>query len=433
MSWKEIYQQRCTSAENAIKSIKNGDYVVFADAAGIPQTIAKALVENKNNYKDVSIFHMVGLGPGEYMNPEMEGHFRHVTNFVGGNSRKAIEEGRADFYPCYFHKVPAMFRTGGWNVDVAVIHVSRPDENGNCSFGVSCDYTKPAAETAKIVIAEVNDQMPYVHGDNFIHVSKITHIVETSNPLYELQPAKITDVEQAIGRNCASLIEDGDTLQLGIGGIPDAVLLFLKEKKNLGIHTEMFSDGIIELVESGVVNCANKELDKGLMVCTFTMGTKRLYDFINNNPMVKFAPVDYVNDPYVVGKNNNLVSINSCIEIDLQGQVASESMGLRQFSGVGGQVDYVRGADLSKGGKSIMAIPSTAAKGTVSRIVPFLAAGGAVTTNRCDVDYVVTEHGVAKLKGKSLRERAKALISVAHPDFREELKEVYFQRFKERM
>ena len=428
MDWQTVYRQKVTTAEEAIKAIKNNDQLVFGHAAGAPIEIEKALVANSSLFSNVKIFHKVSLGAGTYMHPELESNFRHNTTFVGGNSRKAVEENRADYIPCFFYEVPSMFEES-LPVDVAVIQVSRPNSEGYCSFGVSCDYTKPAAKLAKIVIAEANDRMPFVGGDNLIHVSEIDYIVETSNQIFELPAPKIGETELAIGRNCASLVEDGSTLQLGIGAIPDAVLMSLKDKKDLGIHTEMFSDGVVELVELGVVNSSKKSIHKGELVSTFLMGTQRLYDFVNNNDSVKLYPVDYVNHPTVIMQNHKMVSINSCIEVDLMGQVVSEAIGLKQFSGVGGQVDYVRGTSMAKDGKSIMAMPSTASKGAVSRIVPFIAEGAAVTTSRNDVDYVVTEYGVAHLKGKTLRDRALSLIAVAHPDFRESLMEEFNRRF----
>ncbi len=428
MDWKEPYKSKISSVAEAIKAIKDDDYVVFSHAAGVPELTAKELMAKKENYHNVHIYHMLSLGKGEYLQPEAESHFRHITNFVGGNSRQAIAEKRADFFPCFFKDVPNLLGTV-FPVDVAVIQVSAPDKDGFCSFGVSCDYTKAAAEKASVVIAEVNEMMPYVEGDNKIHVSEIDYIIPCAYLLPEIPLPKITDVEKEIGKNCASLIEDGSTLQLGIGAIPDAVLLFLKDKKDLGIHTEMFSDGVVELVEAGVVTGKKKTLHPGKLVATFLMGTRKLYDFVDNNPDVEMHPVDYVNDPWIIAKNEKMVSINSCIEVDLMGQVASESMGLKQFSGTGGQVDYVRGAALSPGGKSIMAMPSTAAKGKVSRIVPFLSEGAAVTTSRNDVNYIVTEYGIANLRGKTLRQRAESLINIAHPDFREILQQEYNKRF----
>ncbi len=429
MEWKKSYDSKLLSAKEAVQHIPSNSRVVLGHAIAEPLVLVEAMVDNKAEYSDVEIVHMLAMGKSEYTLPHMDGHFRHNALFVGGSTRDAVNTGRADYTPCYFTEVPRLFKEGILPVDVALVHLSRPDENGYCSFGVSVDYSKPAAEAAKIVIAEVNDQMPRTMGDSFIHISDIDYIVETSYELIELQPPKIGDVEKAIGENCAKLVEDGSTLQLGIGAIPDAVLLFLKDKKDLGIHSEMFSDGVVELVEAGVINNSKKTLHNGKMVVTFLMGTKRLYDFIDNNPEVAFYPVDYVNNPYVIMKNDDMVSINSCIQIDLMGQVVSESIGLKQFSGVGGQVDYVRGASLSKGGKSIIAMPSTASKGKISRIVPMITEGSAVTTPRNDVHYIVTEYGIADLRGKSLRERAEALIQVAHPDFREGLLNEFNNRF----
>lgn len=425
----EAYKNKVVKTEEAIRAIKDGNFVVLSHAAAAPQCTIRALAEHYQDYKDVKIFHMLVLGETPYCAPEMEGHFKHITNFIGGNTRQPLAEGRVDFVPLFFYQVPRMFRNGTFPVDVAVIQVSQPNAEGYCSFGLSCDYTKPAAECAKVVIAEMNKQMPFVEGDNMIHISKLDYIVEVDYPLYEIPLPKIGDVERKIGGNVASLVQDGDTLQLGIGAIPDAVLLFLKEKKDLGIHTEMFSDGVLELVREGVITGAKKEIDKGKLTATFLMGSKKLYEFAHNNPDVKLAPVDWVNNPTTVMQFDRIVSINSCIEVDLMGQVSSETIGYKQFSGTGGQVDYVRGASMSKNGISIMAMPATAAGGTASRIVPLLAEGAAVTTSRNDVDYVVTEYGIAKLRGKSLRERAEALIAVAHPDFRPALEAEYNKRF----
>lgn len=429
-NWKNDYNSKLVTAEEAIKHIKSNDRIVSGHAAGVPTDTMDALVANYKQYKNVEIMHLVTLGKAEYTKPEMEGHLKHCTGFAVGSTRKPIEEGRADFMPIFFYEVPKLIKSGKLPVDVAMLQVSRPNKHGYCSLGVSCDYSKAAVEQAQTVIVEANDQMPFTLGGAFVHVSQLDYIVETSNPIIELPVPKIGEVEKGIGENCASLIEDGATLQLGIGAIPDAVLMFLKDKKDLGIHTEMFSDGVVDLFESGVINNSKKTLHKDKMIATFLMGTKRLYDFVHNNPVVEMYPVDYVNDPTVIMKNHKMVSINSCIQVDLMGQVVSECMGLKQFSGVGGQVDYVRGASMAKDGKSIIAMPSTAAKGKVSRIVPFLEHGAAVTTSRNDVHYIVTEHGIADLKGKTLKERAKALINIASPDFREELKEEYEKRFK---
>lgn len=429
--WKEQYKDKVVTAAEAIAVIKDGDYVVCSHAAANPQVIMREMVAQKDKFHGVHVYHMLPLGYGDYMQPENAGHFRHITNFVGGASREAIAQGKADFLPAFFKDMPGLIGEI-FPVDVAVVNVSMPDADGYCSLGLACDYTKAAVEKARIVIAQVNECMPYVGSTNKVHLSKFDRIVTCADPIPEIPLPTITDVEREIGRNCAALVEDGDTLQLGIGAIPDAVLLFLKDKKDLGIHTEMFSDGAMELVKSGVINGSRKTLHPGKLVATFLMGTRALYDFVDKNPAVEMMPVDYVNDPVVIGQNERMVSINSCIEIDLMGQVNSETIGLKQFSGTGGQVDYVRGASISKGGRSIMAMPSTAAKGKVSRIVPFLAAGAAVTTSRNDVDYVVTEYGTAKLKGRTLAQRARALIAIAHPDFRDMLVAEFEKRFNQK-
>lgn len=429
MDLKQLYKERTVSAEEAALKIPSGSRVVLAHAAGVPTAVVNSMTANKNRYKDVEIVHLLCLNDAPYTGSNCEGHFRHNALFVGGNTRNAVSQNKADYTPCFFYEVPKLFSSGTMPVDVAIINVSRPDRYGYCSFGVSCDYTKPAAQNAKIVIAEVNDKMPTVMGDNFIHISDIDYIVETSKEPAILEPAEIGQVEKAIGENCAALIEDGSTLQLGIGAIPDAVLLFLKDKNDLGIHSEMFSDGVLELVEAGAITNKNKTIHKGKTIATFLMGSKRLYDFVDKNPMVELYPVDYVNNPLVIMQNRKMVSINSCLQVDLMGQIASESIGLKQFSGVGGQVDYVRGASMSEDGKSIIAMPSTACDGKVSRIVPFLSQGSAVTTSRNDVHYVVTEYGVADLWGKTLRKRAESLIEIAHPYFRESLTEEYEKRF----
>ncbi|ERJ82820.1 putative butyryl-CoA:acetate CoA-transferase [Peptostreptococcaceae bacterium oral taxon 113 str. W5053] len=430
MDWREVYNQKVVTAEEAVKHIASGNRVVVGHACGEPSYLLDVMVANKEQYENVEIVHMVAMGKAEYCLPENRKHFRHNAIFVGGTTRKAVEEGRADFTPVYFHEVPKLFKTT-LPVDVALIQVSPMDEHGYCSFGVSSDYTKPAAEEAKMVIAQVNKEMPHTMGDNFIHISDIDFVVEHDAPLIELPNPKIGDIEREIGRHCASLINDGDTLQLGIGAIPDAVLSFLGDKKDLGIHSEMFSDGVLGLVDKGVINNKKKTFKKGKFIVTFLMGTKKLYDFVHDNPAVELYPVNFVNDPKVIMQNDNLVSINSCVQVDLMGQVASESIGIKQISGVGGQVDFVRGANMGNNGRAIMAMPSTV-KGKVSKIVPLLDEGAATTTGRCDVDYVVTEYGVAQLKGHTLRERARALIKIAHPDFREELAKVFEERFHEK-
>ena len=425
--WKEIYESRKVSADEAVARIKSGDRVVIGHACGEPSFLVDAMMAHAQDYRDVEIVHMVAMGKCEYCKPEYAANFRHNALFVGGGSRDAVFSGRGDYTPSFFFEIPQLFHTT-LPVDVAMVSLTPPDEEGNCSLGVSADYDYEAVMTAKTVIAQVNDQMPFTYG-KLIPVDKVTCFVEHSAPLIELVPPKIGPVEEAIGRYCASLVNDGDTLQLGIGAIPDAVLLFLKDKKDLGIHSEMFSDGVVALAEAGVINNSKKTLHPGKYVANFLMGTKRLYDFVDHNPDVLVLPVDYVNHPVVAAKNDNLVSINSCVQVDLMGQIASESIGFKQISGVGGQVDFIRGAAFSKGGRAIIAMPSTAAKGTVSKIVPLLDEGAAVTTSRNDVDYVVTEYGIAHLKGHTLRDRARALIEIAHPDFQDGLKEEFEKRF----
>lgn len=434
MNWKEIYNSRLCTAEEAVKSIQSGNRVGLAHAVAEPAILVDAMVANAAAYKNVEICHMVTLGKGEYTKPEMKEHFRFNGWFTSPTTRDSIAQGYGDYTPVFFHEVPNYIRKGIINLDVFMVMVSKPDEHGYCCVGVSADYTMQGIESAKIVLAEVNDQVPVVFGDTFVHVSKIDKFVETSHPLHELGLPKIGEVELTIGKNCATLIEDGSTLQLGIGAIPDAVLQSLKDKKDLGIHSEMISDGVVDLFEAGVINNSKKGIHKGKMIVTFLMGSKRLYDFARENPVLEMRTVDYVNNPVVVAQNTKLVCINSCLSVDFMGQVVSDSIGIKQFSGVGGQVDFVRGAAMSLDGKgkAIIAMPSVAKKkdGTmVSKISPYIDHGAAITTSRNDVDYIVTEYGIAELKGKTLKERARNLIQIAHPDFREELKAEFEKRF----
>jgi len=419
MDWKADYARKLTTAAEALKVVKSGDRVVFAHACGEPLELVDALVARAPELRDVEIVHMVAMGKGEYARPEYAESFYHNSLFVGASTRDAVANGRGDYTPVFFHEIPGLFTGGYLPPDVVLAQVSPPDKHGWCSFGISVDYTKPAASVARTVIALVNPNMPRTHGDSFIHVSDIDIAVESEAPIIELPPPKIGAVEEAIGKHIASLVGDGSCLQLGIGGIPDAVLLFLHGKSDLGIHTEMFSEGVVDLYDEGVITNRCKVLQRDKMVANFLMGTRRLYDFVDDNPAVNMFPVSYVNDPYVIGENPNVVAINSAIQVDLMGQVVADSMGARQFTGIGGQVDFVRGAARSKGGKSIIALPATAKGGEVSRIVAKITDGAAVTTMRADVDYVVTEFGIASLKGRSLRERAYALLDIADPRFRE--------------
>lgn len=432
LSWREIYKSRNCSAAEAVKSIRSGDTVVLAHCAGEPPVVVEAMVANYKQYENVEIKHMVSLGKGGYAQPGMEKHFRVNPMFASANVRTTIAEGRGDFTPSFFHEVPKLFREGKLKIDVLLVMVTPPDEHGYCSLGTSVDYTLQALRKARTVIAQVNTEFPRTYGESFVHISELDYIVEANHPIVELQPPKIGEVEEAIGRNCASLVENGSTLQLGIGGIPDAVMLFLTDKRDLGIHSEMISDGTLALYEAGVINNSKKSENKGKFTIAFLMGTKKLYDFVNNNPCVEVRPVDYVNHPAVIMRQHKMVSINSCIQVDLMGQVVAECMGLTQFSGVGGQVDFVRGVSMGEGGKAIIAMPSITIKkdGTkISKIVPLVDTGAAITTSRNDVDYIVTEYGIAPLKGKSLRERAKNLVNIAHPDFKESLIAEYEARF----
>jgi len=424
----KTYDERLLSAEEAVKKIKSGDRVMIAHACGEPTALVDAMVANHKAYKDVEITHEVVMGTAEYCKEEMEGHFYHNALFLGASVREAVNSGRAGYMPGYFHTIPDMIRSGHFDIDVALLHCSPPDSNGYMSFGVSVDYSLACTEAAKLVIVQVNKHMPRTLGNSFIHYTEADIIVEHDQKLIELLPGAIGEVEDAIGKNCASLIEDGDCLQLGIGSIPDAVLSNLGDKKDLGLHTEMFSDGALEFIEKGVINCSKKNFNPNRAVATFLMGSQKLYDFVDDNPFVHMAPVDYVNNPYIAGKNDNLVAINSIVEVDLKGQVASESIGLRQISGVGGQVDFCRAARISRGGKAIFAFPSITNRGD-SKIVPFLNEGATVTTNMYDVEYFVTENGVANLRYKNLEDRARALIHIAHPSVQEELILEYEKRF----
>ena len=428
MDWKKEYANKIVSVEEAVSHVQSGNRVVFTHACGEAHALTEELVRQADRLENVEIVHMVAMGKAPYCQPGMEKHFRHNALFVGGSTRKAVEEGRGDYTPCFFHEIPKLFTDGTLPVDVAFLQLSEPDENGVCSYGVSVDYTQPAAEAAKLVIAQINKNMPYTYG-NGINLKDIDYIVEKDEPLIELQPPKIGETEHKIGEYVASLIHDGDTLQLGIGAIPDAVLSFLGDKKDLGIHSEMFSDGVVDLARKGVITNKKKTIDQGKFVSCFLMGTKKLYDFVNNNPDVLMERVDYTNDPFVVAKIDNIISINSAMQVDLMGQVNAEMIGYKQFSGVGGQVDFVRGASRAKGGKAIIAMPSTAGHDKISKIVPLLDKGAAVTTSRNDVDYVITEFGIAPLKGRTLRQRAIALIKIAHPDFRDGLIAEFEKRF----
>ncbi len=421
MNWLTGYQKRIVSAEEALRVVQSGNRVYIGGGCAVPQSLLDALVARAPELHDVETISILHMGEAPYVAPEMEGHFRHRAMFIGSNVRKAVNEGRADYVPIFLSEIPALFKNGQLPIDVCLVQLSPPDEHGFCSFGVEVGVTKPAAHVAKTLIAEINDRMPRVLGDSFIHVSKLDYIVPVSRPLPEFPQGGASEVHDKIGRHVASLIEDGDTLQTGIGGIPDSVLNHLHNRQDLGVHTELFSDGVMTLVEAGVINNEKKTLHPGKILAGFILGSQALFDFVDNNPIVELHPTDYVNDPFIVAQNDKMVSINSAIQIDLTGQVCADSIGQVFYSGIGGQMDFVRGAARSKGGKPIIALPATAKDGTISRVVPHLDLGAGVVTSRGDVHWVATEHGIVNLHGKSVRERAKLLISIAAPQFREGL------------
>jgi acetyl-CoA hydrolase len=422
MDWNSIYRNRVTTAEGAVQDIRSGDRVWIHPGCNTPTLLIEAMVARAPELEDVEVVHILTLAEAPYVAPGMEGHFRHRSLFTGSNVRAAVNDGRADFVPIHLHDVPALISRGQMPVDVALIHISPPDEHGFCSYGVGVDATKTAVEHSRTVIAMVNRQMPRTLGDSFVHVSKLSRVVEVDERLIEHpMSAEVSEVARKIGGNIASLITDGATIQMGIGEIPDAVLDFLGDKRHLGVHTEMFSDGLVDLFEAGVVTNEKKSLHRGKIVASFVIGTRRAFDFVDNNPFMEFHPNEYVNDPYVVARNDKMVAINSALAVDLTGQVCADSIGTRIYSGFGGQLDFIRGAARSKNGVPIIALPSTAKGGTLSRLVDTLIPGSGVVTTRADVHYVVTEYGIANLYGRSLRERARDLIDIAHPDFREDL------------
>jgi 4-hydroxybutyrate CoA-transferase len=421
MRWVEQYTAKRLPADRALASIRSGERVYVHPGAAVPESLLSALVARAADLRDVEIVHLLTLGEAPYVAPEFSGHFRHNALFAGRNVREAVNAGRADFTPVFLSEIPSLFSSGKLPLDAALIQVSPPDEHGFVSLGVGTDCTMAAARAARRVIAEVNPEMPRVLGDNFLHLSRLSALVETRHQLPELPRLRMSEEHRAIGRHVAELIEDGATLQMGIGGIPDAVLYFMQEKNDLGVHTEMFSDGIIELAERGVINGSRKTLHPGKIVASFMFGTKELYRFVNDNPIIEVHPTEYVNDPFIISQNERMIAINSAIQIDLTGQVAADSIGFEIYSGIGGQVDFFRGAARSRGGKPILALPSTARNGTISRIVAVLDEGASVVTSRGDVHWVVTEYGAVNLHGTSLRRRAEMLISIAHPDFREAL------------
>jgi acetyl-CoA hydrolase len=421
-----LYQSRVTTAQDAVKVIKSGDRVFLTGNVSVPQVLLGALAEYAPNLKDVEVCQALTIGPADYVKPELEGHLRINSMFISANIRKAVQEGRADFTPVLLSEFPLLFKHGILPLDVAIIHVSPPDEHGFCSLGVEVGLTKSAAESAKIIIAEVNEKMPRTLGDSFIHISRLTHIVPVNYPIPQLAMGEEgdADIVEKIAGYVAGLIPDGATMQLGIGAIPDAVLKYLFDKKDLGIHTELFSDGVIDLVNAGVLTNARKTLHPGKIVAGFILGTQNLYEWVHDNPMIELHRTEYVNDPFIIAQNERMVAVNSAIEVDLTGQVCADSIGPKLYSGVGGQLDFIYGASRSKGGVPIIALPSVATMkdGTaISKITTMLKPGAGVVTTRNHVRFVVTEWGVADLYGKTIRQRAHSLIGIAHPQFREEL------------
>ncbi len=426
---KRKFERKFVTAAEAVSVIQSGDRVYIHPGCAVPQVLVDAMVERYNDLQDVEVCHLLGVGEAAYVRPEMQGHFRHNAFFIGKNVRSAVQDGRADFTPIFLSEIPDLLSSRRYPIDVALIQLSPPDEHGYCSFGVGVECTKAATEVAKVVIAQINPNYPRTLGDSFIHMSKIDYCTEVNEPLKELPqmegdetPEEI-EIYKKIGAHVAGLVDDGSTLQLGIGRIPDAVVKFLTDRKHLGVHSEMVSDGIIPLIESGVITNQQKTLLPGKTVTSFVLGSHELFEFIDNNPFMEFRPTQFTNDPFTIARTRKMVAINSALEIDLTGQVCADSIGYKFYSGFGGQVDFLRGAARSEGGKPIIALPSTAKGGTLSRIVLRLREGAGVTTSRGDVHYVVTEYGVVNLHGRTIRQRAELLISIAHPHFRAELED----------
>ncbi|MGA3244805.1 MAG: acetyl-CoA hydrolase/transferase C-terminal domain-containing protein [Bacteroidota bacterium] len=424
MNWLDQYKKKVVSLEEAVSVVKSGDHIFISGNAATPTLLTNGLAKRRDELRDVEVNHILMLGDDPLSKPGMEGHFRHNSLFVGPADRQAIQEGRSEYVPVHLSEIPGLFMDQVIPLDVAFIHLSQPDEHGFMSFGVECAASKAAAENAKLVVAQVNERMPRTLGDVFIHVSRVHKVVECSEPLLTLKAGESSEVERKIATHIANLVEDGATLQLGIGGIPDAVLALLEGKKDLGIHTEMVSDGVVKAIDRGIITNQKKTLHAGKVIATFVMGSHDLYEYVHNNPMFELHPCNYTNNPFIISQNVRMVAINSAIEVDITGQVCSDSIGSRIYSGFGGQVDFIRGAGYSKGGKPIIALPATAKEGEMSRIVPQLKPGAGVVTTRADVHYVVTEFGVASLHGRNLCQRAEALIAISHPKFHSELERV---------
>lgn len=420
---QELYRSKRGSALDALNHLKDGDMIVVPTGVGEPPTLLTALSEQRRRFNDVKVAQILAVRKYGYFDPETAHHVRHAALFFGGASRPGGQAGWCDFIPNYFSEIPVLIERGLMPSDVVFAMASPMSAQGFFSISLGTDYTMAAIAKARAVVLEVNPNVPFAHGQCHVHVSQVTALVESDDPILEVGLPVIGPVQEAIGKYVADMIEDGSTLQIGYGGIPDAVVMQLTEKRDLGVHTEMIGDGILKLVEAGAINNSKKTLVPGKMVATFALGSRKLYEFMHNNPMLEMHPSNFTNDPYIAGQNDKLISINASLQVDLLGQCGSESIGHLPYSGTGGQVDFVRAANRSRGGKSFIVLPSTAKDGAISRIVPSLAQGTHATTSKNDVNYVVTEYGVAQLRGKSAKERAKALIAIAHPDFRGWLRE----------
>lgn len=432
MDWKKIYKERTVSAEEALRHVNSGDSVVPAHAAAEPQYLINKLMERKDALEGVRIVQGLNIGDAPYAQDQYQDTFINVSFFCGKNNRKCIQEGRGEFLPIHFYAQPRAIREGILPCDIGLIQVTPPDENGYVNMGTSCDQTRVVIEKSRLTIAQVNHKMPHLCGDTLVHVSDIDYFVEHDEDIYKIAPISSEDpVAEKIGYNISTLIEDGATLQMGQGTIPNAILKFLEDKKDLGIHTEVFSDNLIPLIKSGVVNGKRKTINRGKIISTFVQGTQKLYDYVDHNNMIQLMPVNYTNDVAIIAQNDNMVAINSALEVDLMGQVVADAIGSKTFSGVGGQLDFLRGAEQARNGKPIIALPSTAKGGEISRISAMLKPGTPITTTRQDVHYVVTEYGIAYLFGKSIKQRAQALIDIAHPKFRDQLK-VDFKQYCEK-
>ncbi len=419
--WKEKYADRIGTAAEALRFIKPGNSVFIGTGCGQPQHLVNALVLHSKDVYDVRIIHMLTMGAAPYVDERFHDKFKTNTFFVADNVRHALSEGIGDYTPIFLSDIPREFEAGRIPIDVSLVSVSPPDRSGLCSLGVSVDIVKSAVANSKYVVAQVNANMPRTMGDSFVHVDNIDMLVPYDEPIIAVEPIELDETLRHIGQNIARLVEDGSTIECGIGRIPQAMAEYLCDKKELGVHTEMFGDWIIDLIECGAITCSKKTINRGKVVASFCMGSQKLYDYINEHPFFDFRPTEYVNDPFVIAKHDKMVGINVALEIDLTGQVCSDSLGYQFYSGIGGQVDFIRGAARSRGGKAIIAMPSTAKNGEVSRIVSHLTEGAGVVTTRGDVHYVVTEFGIAYLHGKSIRQRVLALVNIAHPKFRNDL------------